>query len=238
MNNEPYILTNLEGKVSIQPNQMNNNIKKFLKENIQKKYTGKNLGNYGYIVKIISIVDYSGGNIIPEDTRSSAIFSVVFSCKLCRPLRETFMTFSIQEINMAMIKLVNGPILLVCFPRLYTTINKETFIVDDKKKIIQGIDSKTGEKITLVEGIHVRVKINSMKIADNQDIIYVHGFIDRLATQEEITNSVNIRESDEINYKKFNEYAKSEFELDNYVDNSSLSSDNEAESVEETNSDY
>jgi DNA-directed RNA polymerase subunit E'/Rpb7 len=217
--NEPYFNTILKAKVAIQPNQMDNNIRHHLKKNISDKYKDKNYKDYGCIIQIISLVSFSAGELIAEDTRASAIFTVHFRCKLCRPLKNTFITCTVSSINMSMINLVNGPITLMCFLKHLDTINKNKFIIDNKQTFITGIN-ENGERIKVLEGTNIKVKVNSMRIEDGQKNILVYGYLEQLSTKEEIINSIKARESLEEIYVDYDKHVNP---IDNDI--SSISDD-------------
>ena len=78
----PYINTKLSASILLHPYQMDNKIYINLKKNLEKKLIGKCFSNYGYVVKIIKILSYKDGIIEAENTESSALFDLEFSCKL------------------------------------------------------------------------------------------------------------------------------------------------------------
>ena len=94
-----YFWTELKGNVTLKPSQMNTEIYTHLKANLIKNLEGKCYKNYGFISKINAITDRSNGVIPPEDPSASAIFNVKFSCKLCNPLKNSFVVGKVHALS-------------------------------------------------------------------------------------------------------------------------------------------
>src|SRR5438552_434965 len=109
----PFLNTIISTNTIAHPYQMDNRIFINLKKNLEKKIVGKCFSNYGYIVKIIEILNYKDGIIEAENTESSAIFDLEFSCRICAPLKNTQIICEIDRVNKLLITAVNGPILIV-----------------------------------------------------------------------------------------------------------------------------
>src|SRR5437016_615733 len=109
----PYINSILLTSVMLNPYQMDNKIYINLKKNLENKVNGKCFSKYGYVVKVIEILAYKDGVIEAENTQSSALFDLNFSCKLCCPLKNTQIVCKIDRVNKLLITAVNGPIIIV-----------------------------------------------------------------------------------------------------------------------------
>ena len=109
----PYFNTYLYTTLLLRSHQMNNDIYKNLKNNLEKKYLNKCYDSYGYISKIYLIEKYECTGMPPEDPTCSAVFNVKFSCKLCRPLINTNIIATVSDINKEVINLTFGPIIIL-----------------------------------------------------------------------------------------------------------------------------
>ena len=108
----PYFDTELYSRILIHPQQINNDIYINLKNNLKKKVE-KKCNKYGFITKVYKIVDYSDGEIIPENFDASHVFNVKFSCRVCRPVINNKIICKIDLLNKALIKASNGPIICI-----------------------------------------------------------------------------------------------------------------------------
>ena len=199
----PYINTRLTARVTINPNQMNNNIYTHMKNNLIKRLEGKCYENYGYITRIYEILTRSDAVIEPENPMAAAMYKVSFSCRLCMPLKNRYIICKVEKNVQVLTKLSNGPIgIIVTNDR----INKENFIIGKNGVLVK---TKTGVR-NLEPGDHVRVKIDSKKFNNGDTIIICMGSMESLATQEESakysTDEYNISDKF-IDYEK---YIKSE----------------------------
>lgn len=205
----PYFNTLFTTCIGLHPNQMTKQIQLNLKNNLIKKFQNKCFKSYGYICKIYSIKDYTGGLIIPENSIVPAMYKISFYCKLCRPLRGTTIVFEVKSINTTLIHLMNGPIECVIFDG-YDKINYDNFTFDEKQNVLLGkIDQNKGIKI--LPGTYVNVKILDTRIEHNTSRILVIGIMDKLSSKDEIKNS-NIEKELEEGLKSFEyeEYVKFE----------------------------
>ena len=83
----PYFDTQLHSRITIHPQQINNDIYINLKNNLKKKVE-KKCNKYGFVTKVYKIVDYSDGEIIPENLDASHVFNIKFSCRVCLPVMD------------------------------------------------------------------------------------------------------------------------------------------------------
>lgn len=200
--NNLYINTYLFTNVGLHPSQMNNNIRKNIKNNLIEKVNEKCILDYGYIVEIHDITYISDAVIIPEDPLASAIFNVKFLCTLCNPLINSIIIGQIDNITSKLIKISNGPIEILVVDHNIKTTN---FRFDNKSNewIANTYDNN---KIILKPKIYVNVKILSKSVIDKSTRILCMGYLDNLASEEEINN---ISKNDSKHFKMFeniNEY--------------------------------
>ena len=119
----PYIDTVLYSKVCIKPYQINNDLYLNLRNNL-KKNKEKKCNEYGYITKIYKILDFTDGEVIPENFDASVIYNVSFSCRLCKPILNQKIICKIEFINKLFIKSINGPIISVTLVKSEDISNK------------------------------------------------------------------------------------------------------------------
>ena len=176
----PYINTTFKTYVYLRPDQLNNDIYNNLKNNLIFDLENKCFKDYGFIVKIYSIIDYSDGKVMSDNSYSPIAYEVTFSCKLCYPIKNNQLICKIERITEELIRLENGPI------KVFVTsdrINKNMFYIDNNSNIRLKDKSKK-----LSNSDFVKVTISSI-IFNNRDInITALGIIDNLATDDEIKN--------------------------------------------------
>ena len=203
--NNPYITTYLNTTARILPSQMDNNIRKHIKSNVEKEHLNKCFLDYGFVNKINEIqVDYDA-DIVPEDPMACALFKVKFLCTLCRPLITSTIVGKAQGITPIMIYIVCGPLDIIV--KTSTNINKDIFMFNPK---LNTWTAKVSQQyMILKEGTHLKVKILNKKIIDKTQRILCTGYLENLASEKEIEQSIKdsfIGES----YDSFEEYFQKE----------------------------
>jgi DNA-directed RNA polymerase subunit E'/Rpb7 len=78
----PYSDNEYNTCVDLLPHQMNNDIYKHLKSNLQKNIENK-CNKYGYVTKLYNIIKYDIGQTFPENFSASVLFKVTFKLYLC-----------------------------------------------------------------------------------------------------------------------------------------------------------
>ena len=173
----PIINTVLSTRVSLFPHQMNNDIYYNLKYNVEKKVQGK-CNEFGFVIKVLKIEDYSEGIIEAENFSGSAVYNIRYLASLCAPVERTQIIVKVENINNAIILTTHGAISCVITP---DKINTSIFMNEIGKYYY------SKEKTELKKGDLVKVTILSKKIYKN-DIMISIGFLDDLATQDEKDN--------------------------------------------------
>ena len=174
----PIVNTVLSTRVSLLPQQMNNDIYYNLKYNTEKKVQGK-CNEDGYVIKVLKIEDYNDGDIEGENFTGSAVYKIRYLASLCVPVENTQIITKIENINNAILLTTHGPISCVITPE---RVNTQLFTNEMGKYYY-----KNKEKIELVKGTLVKVSILSKQLYKG-DLMISLGFLDEIATQGEIDN--------------------------------------------------
>jgi DNA-directed RNA polymerase subunit E'/Rpb7 len=178
---------------------MDNKIYINLKNNLQK-LTGKCFSKYGYIVKIIEILDYKDGIIEAENTESSALFDLDFSCRICAPLRNTQIICEVERVNKLLITARNGPILVII---TNDRTNTNIFFKDNNNNIRY---KKDGKSDILQPHDFIKVTLVTIHFNDGDENIKVIGFLDDIASEEEkkfYYKDLYTEEGELIEYEKY-----------------------------------
>ena len=179
----PYIDSVLYSKVCIKPYQLNNDLYLNLKNNL-KKNKEKKCNEYGYITKIYKILDFSDGEVIPENFDASVIYKVSFSCRLCIPKLNQKIICKIAFINKLFIKTINGPIISVTLVKPGDVSNK--FNINN----LNQIEYKKNNEI-LKPNDHVILVVKGIKFESRDQKIVITSYLEDLPTEEEIKNFFN-----------------------------------------------
>lgn len=176
----PYINTRLATSLSLSPDKFDNKIYINLKKTLEKKVIGKCYHDYGYISDVFEILDFKDGIIEAENLMGSATFDVMFSCRLCRPLRNQQIICQVNRVNKVLITLENGPILVII---TNDRINDEVFFTDNnnnlrykKEGVSQILKSKEFVKVTIVSTV--------FNHGDNR--IKAIGYLDDVANEDDV----------------------------------------------------
>lgn len=204
----PYVNTYLYSNVGLHPSQFDNDIYKHLKNNLTRKLQGRCYKGYGYISKIYKIDERQGGGIIAEDPSASAIYKVKFSCKICRPLKGTIIICEVMAINKSIIHLRNGPINVLIFEES-GTVNQNNFVFDDKKNVLLA-KIENNQKIPVVVGTHVEIKVIASRIEHNSNRILIMGTLENIASKSAIEESIKQREYDGFSFTNYDDYVETE----------------------------
>jgi DNA-directed RNA polymerase subunit E'/Rpb7 len=175
----PIVNTVLSTKVSLLPIHMNNDVYYYLKNNIEKKVQGK-CNEFGYVIKVLKIEDYSEGEIEGENFTGSAVYKIRYLASLCVPVEKTQIITKIENINNAILLSSHGPISCVITP---DNINTLVFVSEIGKYYY----NISGVKTELKKGDLVKLTVLSKKLYKN-DIMISLGFLDEIALQGEIDN--------------------------------------------------
>jgi DNA-directed RNA polymerase subunit E'/Rpb7 len=148
-----------------------NNMKIVLKKKVEKK-CNKN----GYVDEVYRILEYSDGYMPPENLNSSAIYNIIYHCRLCIPIENTIIIGNVRVINMELVIALNGPI-IIFIPKenvdntIWNIINNYTNLNNNNK---------------LSTNEYVKIQILDKRINQNDSQIKVIGKLLDYATEEEI----------------------------------------------------
>ena len=202
----PYINTKLRTNIKLYPTQMNNDIYNNLRRKLIKKLENKCFGEYGYIIKIYKLLTYENGEIEAENITASASFDVTFSCRLCIPLKGITILGEIERLNKELVRIKNGPILAVV---TNDRINPEIFFKDNYRNLRYKKNNKSN---LLKVGDFVKINIIQTTFYSGDEIIFVLGFLENLADDNEIEQYYKAEYNNEIDkfvdYKSFIEDIK------------------------------
>jgi DNA-directed RNA polymerase subunit E'/Rpb7 len=193
MINNPYISTYLTGTVRILPREMDNNIRKYIKLNLEREHTNRCYQDFGFIVKIHELELINDGRIVPEDPMCCAKYDVKFLCTLCRPINNTYIVAQINGLTDKLIILKNGPLNIIIKP--FNSINKDIFSFNQNlSSWIAKKESKKEEKqqkyVVLKKDTYIKVKITSKKVIDKSNEIICFGFMEDIANNTEIESHI------------------------------------------------
>lgn len=189
--NNPYITTYLTSTVRVLPREMDNNIRKYIKTNLEKEHNSKCFNDYGYISKIHEIDIIGDGLLIAEDPMCCASYSVRFLCTICRPLQNSTIIAKITGMSEQLMILSYGPLEIIV--KTVNSINKNLFVYNQnlQRWTAKKSDDKNAQKfIILKNDSYLKVKILSKKIINKTKQIICMGFIEDIATDKEIEKSI------------------------------------------------
>jgi DNA-directed RNA polymerase subunit E'/Rpb7 len=242
MISSPYVKTYLFTTVKIMPQQMDNNIMKHIKSNLKRNVEGRNFYQYGFVNKIHDVyADKKNAYVIPEDPTSSVEYKVKFGCTMCYPLNSSIIVGTVRSAIESMMYVTNGPLLIVV--NAMDSINKSVFSFNgklntwlakkDSKETTSTSASESGttKYVPIKEGIHVKIRIINKKITAGEDKIICLGYLEDLATPEEVKNNI----SDEYSVSK--EVEMTEYiDVDNIVLNAEENADTDTDEETDTDS--
>jgi len=169
-------------RVILYPHQMNHDLYINLKKNLVDKIEGKCIKD-GYIIKVYKILEYVNGVIEPENFTGTAVYDVKYFAKICSVLKESIIVTKISSYvpnaNFALSDF--GPIIKIIFTKNERDINSKVFTIGNDKNIIH-IPTQTKLEVDT----YVKIQIKSIKFYLNDTIIKCMGYLDNIATVDEI----------------------------------------------------
>lgn len=166
--------------VILQPHQMNNNIYINLKKNLITKIENKCIKE-GYVIKVYKLLEYVDGCIKPENFTGAAVYRIKYLAKVCYALRETIIVAKIKSFisNFAMAEF--GPIIKIIFTKAERDINTKKMIIENDRSITH---IATKKKLNIDD--YVKIQIKSIKFYQNDSLINCMGYLDDIASPDEI----------------------------------------------------
>lgn len=187
--NGPYFTTYIDTEVCVPPNQLNSNLKTNIKQRLIREHHGKCFNKFGCILDIYSIEKSLGDGVMrPEDNTGSVFYNVNFKAKLCNPMENSTIVGRIEDINKHMIFAKNGPIVILIDGN---DVNTSKFRYNNVKNAMFPLND-SGKEINnpINSGTYVNVKIRQKKITANDNKIIVLGYLESLATTEQIKDNI------------------------------------------------
>jgi DNA-directed RNA polymerase subunit E'/Rpb7 len=170
----PYIETELYTSIALMPYRLNNALYTNLKDNLRKSIVGK-CNKYGYVVRIYEILNYKTAEIIPENFMATSTHEVQYTCRLCSPIKNTQIICKVAQVNRAIIKAVNGPIIAIITSNRY---NPNNFTLNNKGNIAHG------NELLKVNDL-IKINIIAKKFYTGDTEIRVMGTLENIADEKE-----------------------------------------------------
>ena len=212
--------------IGLHPSQMDNDMYKLMKNNLIRRYSNKCYKHFGYVYKIYDFEKKSNGALVAEDSSASAKYKVKISCKLCKPLKGSFIVCEVKAINKSLIYVTNGPIHCCIFEGT-GNINQDNFVFDNNKTMLFGkIDNK---HVPITQGTFVEIKVIDSQIEHNSTRLIIKGTLERVASKSATMDAIKERESKDVEFMEYDNYMQTE---DDNISNAEISDDK----VSETNS--
>lgn len=194
----PYVIREIGTKISLNPTQLDFNLYKNLKNSLIKKVEGKNI-KYGNVVQVHKITDYSNGFIDTSNFTGNAVYDIKYIATLCIPVDEKQIVVRIdmrndsKPINIKDLKAIrcsNGCIDCIIMTNLI-----------DSQKFQMNTDGTVSYRTTntpLLSGDYLKISIQNKQINANTSRIMVIGYLNDLATEEEIEKYYHIPSTEEL----------------------------------------
>jgi DNA-directed RNA polymerase subunit E'/Rpb7 len=227
--NNPYITTYLITTVRLLPREMDNNIRKYIKTNIEKEHINKCFGDYGYIDKVHETEIISDGILIPEDPMCCPTYKVRFLATLFRPLQNSIISAKIISMSEQLIFLSYGPLEIIV--KTINGINKNLFQFNsnyNRWTYKKSNDKNKQQLIVLKSGSYLKVKILSKKIVDKHKQIICLGFIEDIASEKDIEQSIK-NAYEPKKYDNIEEYINLEKKIQEAIELTLVTSDIETD---------
>ena len=171
----PYRNIKQYARISVEPYHMNsdikNNMKIILKNKVEKK-----CNKFGFVDEVYRILEYSDGMMPTENLNGSAIYNIMYHCKLCIPVENTVLIGEVKLINMEVVAAINGPIMFF-LPKEHVDATLW--------EIPEGYMNKTSNK-KLVVGDYVKIQVLNKRINMNDNNIRAIGKLLDFATPDEV----------------------------------------------------
>jgi DNA-directed RNA polymerase subunit E'/Rpb7 len=170
-----YIYISEKDIIQIKPYHMNsdilNNMLKILKNKVEKK-----CNENGYIETVYKIINYSDGEMPPENLNGAANYEIIYDCKIYKPVENSILIGLVRIINPDLIIAINGPLLIFILKN-----NVDTTIWN----LLDNYANRNTKK-KLAIGDHVKIHIIDKRINKNDVQIKVLGKMLDYATVEEV----------------------------------------------------
>lgn len=172
----------LHARILLLPHQMNNDLYINLKKNLVDKVEGKCIKE-GFVIKVYKLLEYSNGLVEPENFTGSAVYDVKYLAKICVALKESTIVARVKSYvpnaNFALAEF--GSIMNIIFTKNERDLNTRKFIIGNDRSLLH---IPTNKKIG--NGDYLKIQLKSVRFYKNDIIIGCMGYLDDLASPEEI----------------------------------------------------
>lgn len=181
--------------ITIEPYQMNSDIRNSMKINLKKKVE-KKCNDEGFVDQVNRIINYSDGQLLAENFLASAKYYVRYQCRLCIPIEKTIIVAQIKIVNKEIIFASHGPC-IIFIPIEYV----DTSVWDTTNEYTHRV-----QNIKLNIADYIKIEVINKRINENDTQIKVIGKLLDFANTDEVkeffNNNVAFDESDFINEEK------------------------------------
>ena len=171
-------------RVILHPHQMNNELYINLKKNLVDKVEEKCIKD-GYVIKVYKILDHTNGVIEPENFTGAAVYDVKYLAKICTALKDTMIIAKITSYspNVNFVLAEFGSIIKIIFTKNERDLNTKVFTIGNDKSILHNSSQKK-----MATGDYVKIQIKTFRFHQNDTVIKCMGYLDNMATADEIAN--------------------------------------------------
>lgn len=212
----PFMSQQCQIIVKLYPHQMNSDLYRHLKHNIEKRVVGK-CNNAGLITKVDKLLKYEDNEINIEDFSADAEYSVDYVATICVPMKDTEVILQVKkticEHGNYLINVSNGALTCVLAVK-----NNTHFLSMKNSKVYVGNYDKY-----LEVGDFVKVLIIGKRSDPGDSVIKIIGKIIDLASEDEVKDnyySVKVEEEEDevVESIVFNDDDEKENEKSIYTD--------------------
>ena len=173
----------LKTKINLRPDHMNNDLYYNLKKNLIDKVEGKCI-EYGYVIKVYRILDYSNGYVEAENFTGCATYEVLYLAKVCIPVKDNIIvakiTSYIPNVNFVIAEF--GNIQKIIFTK--TERDMYTKLFEINKDNIKHIPT---QKILAIND-NIKIQLKSIRLYQNDTTIQSMGYVVDIATPSEVSS--------------------------------------------------
>ena len=162
-------------KIKILPHHMNSDIRNHMKLSLKKKVEKKCNKNC-FMDEVYKIEKFYSGIIPVENLSGSAIYDIIYQCRICIPVENSIIIGQIRIINQELIIAVNGPI-IIFIPR--ENIDSKVWNIQENF-----LNKITNTKLKVNK--FVKIRILNKKINQNDHQINSIGKLLDMATDDEV----------------------------------------------------
>jgi len=188
-----FVDLTLHDIIPAEPWQLNNELYLHLKQNLKNKVE-KRCIDAGYICKISDIVDYKDGYMLAEDFSGNVMFKIKYNAKACIVVPNIQIICKINQMVKGIIVAHNGPVVVLI---KYIDINTNVFKIGNTGNVVHVKSNKQ-----LAQDVYIKITVKSKKSYNGESQLGVIGYIEDLATDEQINEYMYKEYDDDGNYIK------------------------------------